>query len=56
VAANDVAPIDMATGTLADWLVAIERTPSVRNAAALRTAAEAELRKISSTMPARLGG
>ena len=35
----------MATGTLADWLVAIERTPGVRGAAALRVAAEAELRK-----------
>ncbi|PZQ23793.1 MAG: alpha-2-macroglobulin [Sphingopyxis macrogoltabida] len=45
VAAIDLAPADMATGTLADWLVAIERTPGVRNAAALRTAAEAELRK-----------
>jgi uncharacterized protein YfaS (alpha-2-macroglobulin family) len=45
VAAIDMAPADMATGTLADWLVAIERTPGVRNAAALRGAAEAELRK-----------
>lgn len=45
VAAIDMAPVDMATGTLADWLVAIERTPNVRNAPALRTAAEAELRK-----------
>lgn len=45
VASIDTKPIDMATGTLADWLVAIERTPGVRNAAALRTAAEAELRK-----------
>ncbi|MBN8846166.1 MAG: alpha-2-macroglobulin [Sphingomonadales bacterium] len=45
VAAIDTKPVDMATGTLADWLVAIERTPGVRNAVALRTAAEAELRK-----------
>ena len=45
VAAIDLAPADMATGTLADWLVAIERTPGVRNAAGLRAAAEAELRK-----------
>ncbi|MGQ3102017.1 MAG: alpha-2-macroglobulin family protein, partial [Sphingopyxis solisilvae] len=45
VGAIDVAPVDMATGTLADWLVAIEKTPGVRNAPALRTAAEAELRK-----------
>ncbi len=44
-AAIDLAPADMSTGTLADWLVAIERTPGVRNAAALRAAAEAELRK-----------
>ncbi|MGB3846650.1 MAG: alpha-2-macroglobulin, partial [Sphingopyxis sp.] len=43
--AIDMVPADMATGTLADWLVAIERTPGVRNAPALRTAAEAELRK-----------
>jgi uncharacterized protein YfaS (alpha-2-macroglobulin family) len=40
-----IAPIDMATSTLADWLVAIERIPGVRNAPGLRTAAEAELRK-----------
>lgn len=45
VAAIDMVPGEMATGTLADWLVAIERTPGVRNAAPLRTAAEAELRK-----------
>ena len=45
VASIDTKPIDMATGTLADWLVAIERTPGVRGAAALRVAAEAELRK-----------
>jgi len=45
VAAIDIAPVDMATGTLADWLVALEKTPGVRNAPALRTAAEAELRK-----------
>lgn len=45
VGAIDMKPVDMATGTLADWLVAIERTPNARNAAALRTAAEAELRK-----------
>lgn len=45
VAAIDLAPADMATGTLADWLIAIERTPGVRGAAGLRAAAEAELRK-----------
>src|SRR3546814_20048825 len=45
VATVDMAPQDMATGTLADWLVALERTPGVRNAPRLRAAAEAELRK-----------
>ncbi len=45
VAAIDLAPADMATGTLADWLVAVEKTPGVRGAARLRAAAEAELRK-----------
>src|SRR3546814_19785870 len=45
VAAIDVAPADMATGTLADWLVALEKTPGVRNAPALRAAAEEGLRK-----------
>jgi uncharacterized protein YfaS (alpha-2-macroglobulin family) len=45
VAAIDMAPADMATGTLADWLIAIEQTPGVRNAPRLRDAAEAELRK-----------
>ena len=45
VAAINLHPADMATGTLADWLVAIEKTPGVRNAVALRTAAEAELRR-----------
>ena len=32
VATVDMAPQDMATGTLADWLVALELTPGVRNA------------------------
>lgn len=45
VATADIAPADMPTGTLADWLVAIEATPGVRNAPRLRAAAEAELRK-----------
>lgn len=45
LASIDIAPADMATGTLADWLIAIELTPGVRNAPALRTAAEQELRK-----------
>src|SRR3546814_5983502 len=44
---HDALPIseDMATGTLADWLVAIDATPGVRGAPRLRAAAEAELRK-----------
>ena len=45
MAAVDMAPQDMTTGTLADWLVAIDATPGVRNAPRLRAAAEAELRK-----------
>lgn len=45
VAAIDMKPVDMATGTLADWLTAIEQVPGVRGAPALRAAAEAELRK-----------
>lgn len=45
VAANDLAPADMPTGSLADWLTVLERTPGVKNAPALRSAAEAELRK-----------
>src|SRR3546814_15774114 len=40
VAAIDVAPADMATGTPAAWLVALEKTPGVRHAPALRTAAQ----------------
>src|SRR3546814_3164446 len=41
----DMAPQDMATGTLAAWLVALERTPGVRNAPRLRADSGAELRK-----------
>lgn len=41
----DIAPAAMPTGLLADWLTAIDRIPGLRGAAALRTAAEAELRK-----------
>jgi hypothetical protein len=43
--AADIAPADMATTALADWLVAIERTPGLSNAAKLRGVAEGELRK-----------
>ena len=43
--AIDIAPADMPTGALSDWMVAIDRTPGLRNAAALRTTAEATLRK-----------
>src|SRR3546814_1970669 len=45
VATVDMAPQDMATGTLADWLVALERAPGVRNAPRLRAEAEAALSK-----------
>ncbi len=40
----DIAPADMTTATLADWMVAIDRTPGVGNAPALRAQAEAILR------------
>ena len=45
IGAVDIAPADMPTGALADWMVAIDRTPGLKNAAALRTTAEATLRK-----------
>ena len=41
----DIAPADMPTGSLADWMVAIDRTPGLRKAAQLRGVAEATLRK-----------
>ena len=41
----DIAPAAMPTGLLADWLTAIDRIPGLRGAAALRSAAETELRK-----------
>lgn len=41
----DIAPADMPTGLLADWLGAVDRIAGLRNAASLRSAAEAELRK-----------
>lgn len=43
--AIDIAPADMPTGALADWMVAIDRTPGLKNAPALRATAEATLRK-----------
>jgi len=44
VGAIDLAPADMPTGTLADWIVALDRLPDAPRAAALRAAAEKELR------------
>src|SRR3546814_1577731 len=43
MATVDMAPQDMATGTLADWLVAPELTPGVKNAPRLHAAARAAL-------------
>jgi uncharacterized protein YfaS (alpha-2-macroglobulin family) len=43
--AIDIAPADMPTGALADWMIAIDRTPALKNASALRATAEATLRK-----------
>ena len=45
VGAIDIAPADMPTATLADWMVAIDRTSGLANAAALRGLAEQTLRK-----------
>ena len=45
VGAIDIAPADMPTVTLADWMVAIDRTPGLSNAPNLRALAEATLRK-----------
>ena len=41
----EIAPQDMTTNALADWMVAIEGTKGLANADALRSAAELELRK-----------
>lgn len=41
----ELAPADMPTGLLADWLGAVDRIAGLRGAAQLRSAAEAELRK-----------
>ncbi len=45
VSAIDIAPADMPTSALADWLVIVNGTKGLTNSDALRTAAEAELRK-----------
>jgi len=45
VGAIDIAPADMPTATLADWLIAIDRTPGLANAASLRSLAERVLRQ-----------
>jgi alpha-2-macroglobulin len=43
--AIEMAPQDMTTNALADWLVAIDGTKGLANAAKLRSAAETELRR-----------
>ena len=45
VGAVDIAPADMPTALLADWMVAIDRTPGLKNAAPLRALAERTLRQ-----------
>jgi alpha-2-macroglobulin len=45
IGAIDIAPADMPTATLADWMVAIDRTSGLANAANLRGLAEQTLRK-----------
>ncbi len=45
IGAVDVAPADMPTGTLADWIVTLDRLPRAPRAAQLRAAAEQELRR-----------
>jgi alpha-2-macroglobulin len=45
IGAIDIAPADMPTATLADWMVAIDRTAGLANAANLRSLAEQTLRK-----------
>jgi len=43
--AVDIAPADMPTGTLADWIVTLDRLAKAPRAAQLRAAAEQELRR-----------
>ncbi|MGD9810653.1 MAG: alpha-2-macroglobulin [Sphingobium sp.] len=45
VGAIDMVPADMPTGTLADWIVALDRVPGAARAGQMRAAAEQELRK-----------
>ena len=45
VAGIDMVPADMPTGTLADWIVTLDRVPNAPRAAELRATAENELRK-----------
>ncbi len=45
VSSIDMVPADMPTGTLADWMTIIDRTPGLGNAAALRATAEQMLRQ-----------
>jgi alpha-2-macroglobulin len=45
VGAIDIAPADMPTATLTDWIVAIDRTPGLANASNLRALAERILRQ-----------
>ncbi|MBB6124448.1 alpha-2-macroglobulin family protein [Sphingobium subterraneum] len=45
IGAIDMAPADMPTGALADWIVTLDRLPKAPRAAQLRVAAEQELRR-----------
>ncbi|WP_310533554.1 MG2 domain-containing protein [Novosphingobium sp.] len=45
VARIDMVPAQMPTGTLADWIVTLDRLPKAPKAAMLKAAAEGELRK-----------
>ncbi|PLK26927.1 alpha-2-macroglobulin [Novosphingobium sp. TH158] len=45
VARIDMVPAQMPTGTLADWIAALDRLPKAPKAAMLKAAAEGELRK-----------
>ena len=45
IASVDMVPADMPTGTLADWIVALDRVPRSARIDQLRSAAEGELRR-----------
>jgi uncharacterized protein YfaS (alpha-2-macroglobulin family) len=45
VSTINVAPTEMSTATLSDWLTIINKTPAIQGAAQLRRAAETELRR-----------